>query len=91
MNRLYQYAIWYKVQCNAKSKSTYLLFGALGDQLAVVVGVTLAANDENVGSVEAHTAVLLHHGQGHQLDVCQFGPEGCQLLAKDVPVEGKEK
>ena len=73
------------------AKPTYLLFGALRDQLAVVVGVTLAADDENIGSIEAHTAVLLHHSQRHQLDVSQFRPEGCQLLAEDVPVEGKEK
>jgi len=54
-----------------------------------VVGVTLAANDENVGSIEAHAAVLLHHGQRHQFDIGQLGSEGRQLLAKNVPVDGE--
>lgn len=67
------------------------MFSALGNQLAVVIGVTFPADDKDVSTVEPHTTVLLHHGQRHQLDVGQLGTKGRQLLAEDVPkIEDKE-
>jgi hypothetical protein len=45
-------------------------------------------DDEDVGAVEAHGAVLLDDRQGHEAHVCGLGPEGRQLLAQDVPLRG---
>jgi hypothetical protein len=54
-------------------------------------------DDEDVGAIETHRAVLLDDRQGHEAHVCGLGPEGRQLLAQDVPVrtgsrkQGNEK
>jgi hypothetical protein len=44
---------------------------------------------EDVGAIEAHGAVLLDDGQGHEAHVRGFGPEGRQLFAQNVPAPGK--